>query len=115
MSVTVPVTTDSLPTNVPKLDVKGTNWAIFTFRFQVAVEAKDLWKQFDGSMPQPVAATTSPLTETETAANALWRKHESQAKNLLTQRIPNSTVLRIRNITTVHAMWTEIVREYTEK
>lgn len=115
MSVTVPVTTDSLPSNVPKLDVKGTNWAIFAFRFQVAVEAKDLWKQFDGSTPQPVAATTSPLTETETAANALWRKHESQAKNLLTQRIPDSTVLRIRNITTVHAMWTEIVREYTEK
>ncbi|KIJ15707.1 hypothetical protein PAXINDRAFT_76507, partial [Paxillus involutus ATCC 200175] len=68
-----------------------------------------------GLTPQPVAATTSPLTETETAANALWHKHESQAKNLLTQHIPDSTVLRIRNITTVHVMWMEIVWEYTEK
>ncbi|KAF8834455.1 hypothetical protein BDN67DRAFT_914980 [Paxillus ammoniavirescens] len=53
--------------------------------------------------------------EAETAANALWHKHESQAKNLLTQYIPNSTVLCIWNITMVHAMWTEIVQEYTKK
>ena len=42
MSV-IPVTTVILPSNVPKLNIKGTNWAIFAFRFQVAVEAKDLW------------------------------------------------------------------------
>ncbi|KAF8834454.1 hypothetical protein BDN67DRAFT_871085, partial [Paxillus ammoniavirescens] len=115
MSITVPITTDSLLSNVPKLNVKGTNWVIFTFCFQVAIEAKDLWKQFDGLISQPVAATTSPLMEAETAANALWHKHESQAKNLLTQYIPNSTVLCIWNITMVHAMWTEIVQEYTKK
>ncbi|KAF9236108.1 hypothetical protein BU15DRAFT_77310 [Melanogaster broomeanus] len=57
----VPVTTDTLPSNVPKLDVKGTNWAIFAFRFQVAVEAKDLWKQFDGSSPQPSPPALAPV------------------------------------------------------
>lgn len=42
MSTAVPITTNTLPSNIPKLDVKGMNWAIFIFHFQVAVEAKDL-------------------------------------------------------------------------
>ncbi|KIK36290.1 hypothetical protein CY34DRAFT_33746, partial [Suillus luteus UH-Slu-Lm8-n1] len=99
MSTAVPVTTDTLPSNVPKLDLKGTNWAIFSLRFQVAVEAKDLWKQFDGSNPKPISMS----------------KHENLAKHLLTQRIPDSTALRVRNLSDVAAMWKEIVREYTKK
>lgn len=58
MSTAVPVTTDTLPSNVPKLDIKGTNWAIFSLRFQVAVEAKELWKYFDGSCPRPASPVT---------------------------------------------------------
>ncbi|OAX37144.1 hypothetical protein K503DRAFT_250746 [Rhizopogon vinicolor AM-OR11-026] len=50
MSTTVSVTTDTLPSNVPKLDIKGANWAIFSLHFQIAVEARELWKQFDGTM-----------------------------------------------------------------
>ncbi|OJA15736.1 hypothetical protein AZE42_14118, partial [Rhizopogon vesiculosus] len=59
MSTPIPVTTDTLPSNVPKLEIKGTNWAIFSLRLQIAVEAKELWKHFDGSTPRPVGATTT--------------------------------------------------------
>ena len=113
MSTTVPITTDTLPSNVPKLDVKGTNWAIFVFCFQVAVEAKELWSHFDGSSSPPTVSATPTAMET-TALNK-WRKDESLAKHLLTQRIPDSTALRIRSLTTVVDMWNEITKEYTEK
>jgi len=46
---------------------------------------------------------------------AKWQKNENLAKHLLFQRIPDSTALRVRNLPDVAAMWTEIVREYTEK
>ncbi|KIJ08750.1 hypothetical protein PAXINDRAFT_62789, partial [Paxillus involutus ATCC 200175] len=46
---------------------------------------------------------------------AKWLKSENIAKHLLTQHIPDSTALRVRNLVNVAAMWKEIVREYTEK
>jgi len=70
----IPVTTDILPSNVPKLDVKGINWAIFAFRFQVAVEAKELWGHMDGTATRPTYS--APLS--------------------VAQRIPDSTALRIQ-------------------
>lgn len=72
MSVILPVTTDTLPTNVPKLDIKGANWAIFSLRFQVAVEAKELWSHFDGTSLCPVAmeVTASDGTVTTTPPDA---------------------------------------------
>src|SRR6267154_535851 len=120
MSTTVPITTDTLPTNVPKLDIKGTNWVIFSLRFQVTVEAKDLWKQFDGTNPKSVGPSmtsggTTTVSPPDPVTLTQWQKHENLAKHLLTQRIPDSTVLRVRNLTDVVAMLKEIVREYTEK
>ena len=90
MSIT-PVTTNILPSNVPKLDMKGTNWVIFAFHFQVAVEAKDLWGHLDGSTtclkyPDPMSA------DQKTEVNK-WVKDERMAKYLLAQRIPDSTTL----------------------
>ncbi|KAJ8586925.1 hypothetical protein M405DRAFT_794886, partial [Rhizopogon salebrosus TDB-379] len=115
MSLAGAITTDTLPSNVPKLELKGTNWAIFAFRFQTAVEAKELWKQFDGTTPCPTPVASSTPTAAETIAIEQWRKSESLAKNLLTQRVPDSTALRVKNLATVAAMWHEITREFTEK
>ncbi|KAG2130391.1 hypothetical protein DEU56DRAFT_914820 [Suillus clintonianus] len=66
MSSTVPITTDTLPSNVPKLNVKGTNWAIFSLRFQIAVEAKELWKCFDGTTSRPMGASSTAQDGTVT-------------------------------------------------
>ncbi|KAJ8585858.1 hypothetical protein M405DRAFT_744574 [Rhizopogon salebrosus TDB-379] len=112
---TLPITTDTLPNNVPKLDVKGTNWAIFSLRFQIAVEAKELWMHFDGTNPPPCPNGTTIPSPPDPDDLAKWRKSENLAKHLLTQRIPNSTALHVRNLTDVTTMWAEIVREYTEK
>ncbi|KIM70963.1 hypothetical protein PILCRDRAFT_17562, partial [Piloderma croceum F 1598] len=44
-----------------------------------------------------------------------WRKDEALALDLLTQHIPDSTIIRTLSQLTAAAMWAEIVREYTEK
>ena len=78
---------DSLPSSIPKLDSTGVNWAIFSVRFQDAVEAKGFWGHFDGSSSRPVAVavsvtatdgttTTTPPTDAETAAVDQWDKDE---------------------------------------
>lgn len=75
MSLAGTITTDTLPSNVPKLELKGTNWAIFAFRFQTAVKAKELWKQFDGNTPCPSPANASAgPTATETTAIEQWQR-----------------------------------------
>ena len=80
---TVPVTTDMLPSNVPKLDFKGTNWAIFTFCFQTAVEAKDMWGHFNGTVAKPLFS--SPMSTDKAEEYKKWRKNEGIAKHLLIQ------------------------------
>ncbi|KAF8550141.1 hypothetical protein OG21DRAFT_1420155, partial [Imleria badia] len=112
---TVPVTTDTLPSNVPKLDVKGTNWAIFAFRFQTAVEAKDMWGHFDGTAAKPMFTSPIMMSTDETDEHNKWRKNKGISKHLLTQCIPDSTALKLRKLATVKEMWKEIEREYTEK
>lgn len=54
---------DVLPASVPKLDVSGGNWAIFSLRFQTAIQGKGLWGHFDGTVPCPVnsSAQTSSV------------------------------------------------------
>ena len=91
---------DALPSSVPKLDTSGTNWAIFVFRFQDAVEAKGFWGHFDGSMPTPVFAdAANPMTD-ETPTKAQWDKNERSAKSLLTQKLLDSTVVMAISILT---------------
>jgi hypothetical protein len=80
MSLSTTITTaslsDSLLSTVPKLDSSGTNWAIFVFRFQDAVEAKGYWGHFDGTVARPTAVDASDLTDEEKAAIAQWDKNE---------------------------------------
>lgn len=66
MATAIPITTDTLPGNVPKLDIKGANWAIFSLRFRTAVEAKELWSHFDGTSARPVSTTSTATDGTVT-------------------------------------------------
>ncbi|CAA7262723.1 unnamed protein product [Cyclocybe aegerita] len=145
MSTATTSLSDTLPSSVPKLDVSGLNWAIFAVRFQDAVEAKGFWGHFIGTDPRPVPAATptpapTPATVTAGAATAAvvgaapptigatatptaaeiaamekWDKDKRAAKSLLTQRIPDSTLMRIHSKKTVFERWSTIVSEYTEK
>jgi len=129
MSTTV--TTNTLLSNVPKLDVTGKNWAIYQIWFTQAVQSKGVWGHLDGTTPCPTGtpAVVPPTTEgtdgeggqppaapvIDTALLVTWQKDEALALDLLTQQIPNSTVIRTASQSTAAAMWTEIVHEYTEK
>jgi hypothetical protein len=127
MSVTTTSLSDSLPSSIPKLDASGLNWAIFSVRFQDAIEAKGFWSHFDGTgtrPPAPVAVsvtgtdgtvTTTPPSDAALASVDKWDKDELSAKSLLTQRIPDSTLMRVHTKRTVRERWEAIVTEYTEK
>jgi hypothetical protein len=114
MSITATSLSDSLPSSIPKLDATGLNWAIFTVRFQDAVEAKGFWGHYDGSSPRPIPASDAP-TSNEIISMSQWDKDERSAKSLLTQKIPDSTLMRVHTKRTVKDRWDAIVTEYAEK
>jgi len=113
MSMTTTSLSDTLPSSVPKLDATGVNWAIFSVRFQDAVEAKNFWGHFDGTSTCPTLS--NPPKTDETAAKTQWEKNEQSAKLLLTQKISDSTLMRVHSKTTVRERWVAIVTEYTDK
>ena len=135
-SVTVTSLADTLPSSVPKLDTSGLNWAIFSLHFQDAVEAKGYWGHFDGTSKHPIApkpedlpvtpktaaapvadapVSAMPSTEDLAAVISQWDKDEQSAKSLLTQKIPDSALMCIRNKKTIKEQWDMITSEYTEK
>ncbi|KIL61433.1 hypothetical protein M378DRAFT_46616, partial [Amanita muscaria Koide BX008] len=106
---------DQLSSSVPRLDSSGKNWAIFSIRFQDAVEAKGFWGHFDGTEPCPQSAMKDKPTPDESAAINRWTREEMSAKSLLSQKLPDSTLLRIRGKKSVKERWDEVVTEFTEK
>ena len=78
-----------------------------------AVEAKGFWGHFDGTSPSPVLSATA--TAADIAAKAQWDKDERSAKTLLTQQLPDSTVMEIYLKKTVQERWEAVVKEYTVK
>jgi len=69
-SVSATALSDHLPTTVPRLDPSGLNWAIFSIRFQDAVEAKGFWGHFDGTTVKLVPANAQNQTDEEKEAIA---------------------------------------------
>jgi len=51
----------------------------------------------------------------ELAAVAQWDKDKQSVTSLLTQKIPDSALMKLRNKKSVQECWDTIVREYTEK
>ena len=111
---------DTLPSSIPKLDASGINWAIFSVRLQDAIEAKGFWNHFDGSSVRPEQEFTEIVTAVDgtvtggteiipanelTASQRQWDKDERSAKSLLTQKLPDSTLMRIHTKRTVFERW----------
>ena len=104
---------DTLPSAVPKLEAEGKNWAIFYVHFMDAVKAKGFWGHFNGTTPEP--ALSSNPTDEELKAKHQWEKDERSAKMLLTQKLPDSTVMEIHSKKTMMERWEAVVKEYTQK
>lgn len=105
---------DTLPSNVPKLEISGTNWPIWRIRFTVAATAKGKFGHFNGTTPRPVPVALPP-TQAEAQAMQAWDDAEDVAKYLLTQRIPDSTVMHLESLATVAEMWTTLTTEFAQK
>jgi hypothetical protein len=97
----------------PDVDPAGTNWTVFLFRFQDAIDTKGFWGHFDGSSVKP--EVSNPATEAELAARTQWEKNEHSSKSLLTQKLPDLTMVLIHSKTMVKERWDSVVNEYTLK
>jgi len=115
MSTTTASLNDILPSNVPKLEPNGLNWAVFSLRFEDVVQAKGFWGHFNGTTPCPAAAIESAPTADELAAIEKWEKDECSSRSLLTQKLLDSALMCIRTKPLVRERWEAIMKEFTEK
>ena len=136
MSTTTLATSNTLLSSVLKLKSSRENWVIFKIQFTHAVKSKgkQVYRHLDSFITHPVAAaapsttvTTTTLGTTTAAAGLTtqtspapdpvlqWDKDESLALDLLTQHIPDSTVIHTSRLDTTVAMWVEILHEFTMK
>ena len=94
--------------NVPKLEVDGTNWVMFSTRLRIALTDKDVYGQLDGTSAKP-DKTTDPDDY------AAWLKKENQALNLLTQKLHDTTLTKVLSLDSAAKWWTAITNEFTVK
>jgi hypothetical protein len=72
----------------------------------------------EGTVPCPVTPVTTGGNQTAATDSdklTTWKKDEALALELLTQRIPDSTIIRTSNQLTAAVIWAKIVHEYMEK
>jgi hypothetical protein len=72
----------------------------YPFATICAVKVDGFWDHFDGSVSCPIAADATPMAK-ETVAMGQWNKNERLARSLLTQKLPDSTVVLIHEKKTV--------------
>ena len=110
--------TDSVPitlSNVPCLEPSSVNWAIFTLCFQKAMKANQKWGHFNGSITCPIPANVDKPTNDKKTAMADWDRSESVMLYMLSQRLPDSTAVRLQSITTVADCWAKVTGEFSVK
>jgi len=106
---------EQLSADVPHLNPKGTNWAIFEARFQDAIETACRWGHFDGSEPCPVPKDIANLTDTEIEAARHWDCDDQIMQNLLNKQLPDTTMLEVRQYKTAKEWWHVVTQEFMEK
>ena len=97
-STTQNIPSDSLPSTVPKLNPTGSNWAIFSKCFEFALTTRNMWGHFDGTAPRPPYA--QPAIQSQQEQLDKWDKDERTALYMLTQKLPDSAVIRIYKFAT---------------
>ena len=106
---------EDLPTDIPHLKPDGTNWTIFSLRFRMAMQAMQRWEYFDGTRPRPTPNDPSALTNAEIEAQKRWDHADVVARCFLSQRLPNTTFMRISQYQTAQEHWTHVNEEYVTK
>ena len=106
---------EQLPANIPHLETDGSNWAIFIVRFREAMKVTRRWGFFDGTNSCPVPKAPLKPTDEETAAAEKWVYDDQVAQYLLSQRLPDSTVVRMGPYSTAALRWERVTNEFTAK
>ena len=112
----------TLPSSVPKPEASGTNWAIFKVRFKDSVREKGFWGHFNGitvkpfiTLAPPVIAASGITYEDQLLPVSQWEKNERSSISLLTQKIPDSMLMKVYSKLTVRECWLAIEKEYMQK
>ena len=105
----------TLPISVPYLKPHGDNWAIFMMRFWSGMKATCRWAYFTGKEPCPRPKGTSKPTSAKIEATEMWEYEDTVAQYLLSQCLPDSTVMCLSKCQTAFEQWETITQEYQAK
>jgi len=73
------------------------------------------WGHFDDSKPCPIPKDISNPTDTEKQEAKNWDREDQIARNLLNKRLPDATMLEVRQYRTAKEWWHVITQEFTVK
>ena len=73
------------------------------------------WSYFTGSNPKPKAKNPKSPTDAEIEAATEWEYQDSVAGYLLSQCLPDMTVMRLNGHVTMEEQWTAVTKEYQAK
>jgi hypothetical protein len=106
---------EQLPANIPHLEPDGSNWAIFVVRFRESMQVNRRWGYFDGKITCPEPADPSNVTEDKQKSIEKWDHKDLVTRYLLSQRLPDSTAVRMGAYPTAKARWDRVNDEFTAK
>lgn len=106
---------ERLLANIPRLEPDGTNWTAFSMRFCQTMQATRRWGYFDGTMLRPNFKDPSEPAEAEIEALERWEHEDLIACYLLSQCLPDMTVLRLSQYQTAQVHWSRVDDEYATK
>ena len=109
------IMSDPYAISVPRLEPNGSNWVIFSMRFQEAMEANLKWSHFDGSATRPVPKDAKNPTDDEKKSGLAWDQDEVMARYLLSQRLPDSTAVRLKGLASAKERWDKVKAEFSVK
>src|SRR5712692_2427395 len=106
---------EQLPANIPWLDTNGTNWAIFKTCFQEAMRVTRRWGYFTGARAHRKPKVADKPTEGESEAGEKCEHEDAVASYLLSQHLPDITVMRLTSCLTAHDQCDMVTKEYQAK
>jgi hypothetical protein len=105
---------EQLPSNIPRLEPDSSNWAIFRMCFREAMEATSrgdiLMDQVPALLPL-ILTSLLPMRRPPLLDGSMT----IVARYLLSQRLPDTTTVRLSHFDTTAALWSKVVDEYQAK
>ncbi len=106
---------EQLPANIPRLETDGSNWAIFIIRFRKAMKVTRHWGFFDSTNSYPALKDPLKPMDEEKAATEKWAYNDQVAQYLLSQRLPDSTIVCMGPYLTAALHWKRVTDKFTAK